>query len=130
MKVKRLQHLRKLMLATPPTRFDMNYWGRDEEPCGTTCCALGTAALDPEFVQQGLVGTWHGPKGNKSLEVLFGDEEGTDAGAKFFGISDEKATYLFMPSAYATYCYGENRVKPDDVVRHIDNLLLGLELER
>lgn len=127
MKVKRLQRLRKLMLEVDPAKFNMNYWGR-QQPCGTTCCALGTAACDLEFNVKGLKAMWRGDAEDniKGMEVQFEGYTDHEAGREFFGLGEKKSWYLFMPSSYPPF----EATTPLDVVRHIDNVLLGLELER
>lgn len=64
----RLVKLFHLILAAPTVHFNMNAWRYDkkrksnevpneaiiEHKCGTTACALGWAAADPEFNRSGL----------------------------------------------------------------------------
>lgn len=54
----RLHHLIEVLQRVRAAKqpFDIEYWmhNKTREPCGTTCCAGGYAALDPEFRAQGL----------------------------------------------------------------------------
>lgn len=73
--------------------------------CNTFACALGLAALDPEFQKQGLSYTFlHGHRdvwvGN--MIPTFDGEMGWDAGAKFFGITVDDSRYFFDPDCYAS----------------------------
>lgn len=34
--------------------FNLDTWADADEHCGTSCCAMGYAALDPKFIAQGL----------------------------------------------------------------------------
>ena len=57
MNTERLEHLITIMQDVTILRkkFDMNAWAtRDTNECGTTCCALGWAALDPKCMAEGL----------------------------------------------------------------------------
>jgi len=71
--------------------------------CNTFVCALGLAALDPEFNNQGLnfavvplthsLTAWMIPR--------FEGADGMDAGALFFDISGEDSRYFFDPDSYS-----------------------------
>lgn len=94
-----------------PIDFDMAEWGRhygDHKPeeknfCGTTACALGTAAMIPEFKRAGLRMEWQDETaeymddGNQEwvANVKFGKKTDILAGAAFFGLSKQDAVGLF-----------------------------------
>jgi hypothetical protein len=123
MNIERLKRLRQLLDEVETPRFDMELWG-NETPCGTTCCALGLAACDLEFKEQGLQAGWYscGPR-LRRMFPQFGDATGFEAGEKFFDITEAQSEYLFSPEAYED---GEDRkVMPQEVIEHIDELLDG-----
>jgi hypothetical protein len=96
--------------------FNMGVWGihtgghepPEENYCGTTACALGHAALMPEFQKLGLQPKWYKTTGETGIvygmDVKFDDgfsggrtwTDPTDAGAAFFHLSDGEATELFL----------------------------------
>lgn len=106
----RLLTLAHALIDTDDERFDMHHWGRhvgDHKPaaknfCGTSACALGTAALIPKFKREGLRIDWleleEDADGNKIYDanVLYGRHEGEHAGAAFFGLTREEAHALFL----------------------------------
>lgn len=58
MNTERLEHLITIMhdVTILHKKFDMNSWAiKSPMECGTTCCALGWAALDPKCIAEGLV---------------------------------------------------------------------------
>jgi hypothetical protein len=97
-------------------RFSMGTWGvhgPEHHPdenccCGTTACALGHAAMDPGFRRCGLRLEWGlslgweryydgaGYAANVVLKIKGRDElRGFDAGAEFFGLTQEEASFVF-----------------------------------
>lgn len=148
MNVPRLKRLKVVMARQDKfdTGFNMSSWasrgvpkiGRAGGPhlCGTTCCALGHAALDPVLSKQGLYllvranGGEHEVSSLQELvalgriawaEVHLADQHyGLDAAMEFFGLSCDEARYLFMPSHYP-----DRRVRPRHVIKHIDDVLAG-----
>jgi len=57
MNTERLEHLITIMqdVTTLRKKFDMKAWlTHNTNECGTTCCALGWAALDPKCIAEGL----------------------------------------------------------------------------
>lgn len=123
-----------------------NTVGDLKETCGTACCALGYAALDPVFVNQGLrlhievynekSGDWSGvyPESieafNKvmrrrnvdfgDVDIVFNDESSSWAAAKFFGIETEAANQLFMPYRYPT---DATPITPEMVIERIQQVI-------
>jgi len=58
MNTERLEHLITIMQDVTILRkkFDMSSWATSNtNECGTTCCALGWAALDPKCMAEGLI---------------------------------------------------------------------------
>jgi hypothetical protein len=110
--------------------------------CGTACCALGYAALDPQFRREGLKlfvraqgRGWHVGQlldrthstMPKTVDISFVDFHGYQhfyAAAVFFGIEEETAKWLFHPSRY-----DHNRVKPIDVRRRVRYVLANGEAD-
>lgn len=86
------------------TKFNMTTWG-----CDTSACALGSAALLPEFSAAGLQTRpsedWlaSDDERHENRYVVFVDPEtgaasqdSVDAGAEFFGITQDESHDLFM----------------------------------
>ena len=111
--------------------FDLRYWQASADPldfpdCGTTCCAVGLATLDPWFDSQGLR--------MSALErsPRFGAAFGFDAAAAFFEISDEAALALFGEDHYPRSEHVDHDracpfslATPEMVAQKIDALLDG-----
>lgn len=81
-------------------RFNMGHWGRvndKENPlsCGTSCCAMGLAALGGTFKRAGLTASvkeWRVRIKWKNRIV-----DGFLAAKRLFGITGEQAFILFAP---------------------------------
>lgn len=104
---------KKLLVAPPKgkpvTEFDLGKW-----KCGTAACALGSAALLPEFNEAGLI--------LDSTEVpAYNEETAEDAGAEFFGLSGRQAEYLFTPWTYPRGSY----TTPKTVAKRVREILEG-----
>ncbi|KGM36166.1 hypothetical protein [Inquilinus limosus] len=97
------------------TNVDLNDFGADNAVwrpgfnCGTVCCALGLAALDPEFQTAGL----HLSGGN----VYFENSNSYDAGAEFFEIPIDHAERIFYPD---DDLYGPRPHRPETVADVIE----------
>lgn len=103
--------------------FDMSRWVR-VHPCQTVCCALGHAALDPQFKKAGLVLDPKGEmvKAKSSEEGYF--RFGSGAASYFFGITEEEAQGLTYAGFYSkTSCL----ITPSDVVEKIKKLIKRYE---
>ncbi len=110
-------------------RFDIDLW---QDDCGTAACALGSACSHKPFIEAGLeIGKYN--DSNNFWPRLDG-EIGFEAGAKFFGITEDESQFLFDPDTYNDpedyeLCekYGfkdENlSVKPDDVALRVAKLI-------
>ena len=95
-------------MALPPERFDYGSWvgakwkDAQDLSCGTTACALGWAATLPSCRQEGLrLGRDRFGDGTVHLEGEDPRKGGTGsiaAACKVFGIDEEEAEFLFMPS--------------------------------
>jgi hypothetical protein len=129
---------------TPQLGFDMcawlGVWAGKVHACKTTACALGYAALDPRFQAMGLklvdnrsVGhprqdssvfrtveeynaalKEHGP--TLITMVVFEDQNGFEAGALLFDISDPAACYLFDPDYYEG---NGHDITPEQVIERV-----------
>lgn len=130
-------------LARPTTD---NLVGSLDASCGTACCAMGYAALDPDFRAEGLSMTletrdYNSGRGrwvetpvasiqdfntlirNQDLQIGFGGiafdgVEGFRAAAAFFDIAVYDADTLFSPDSY----HGRP-VTPERVIERIRDLL-------
>lgn len=155
MNIERMTYMRDLLMrdAANPTgaRFDLSTWvapaaghgdptsswqweiadtGELKTPptmsCGTVVCALGLAALDPEFNKQGLtfeVQPLPLKKGFAHMMPKCEGRTGFEAGARFFGISYGDARYLFDPDCYdgtPQHAEGERLV-----AQRIDDMMAG-----
>lgn len=91
-----------------------------EIKCKTASCALGTAALDPEFKKLGL--ELRARKyGNEMIADLHYDgKEGYTAAAAFFDLPHREAKHLFSPDAYSSPLL----VTPKEVVDRINEVIL------
>ena len=137
-RLKTLSHLlRNIRTEVPEVRvFDMDVFYRDsplryaaadddaqalypEGFCGTSACALGTAALYPPFQAKGL----NIDKG--CVSVTYKGHYNFKAAAEFFEISYGKAKAIFYPS---NRLYGTYKITPDMVADVIDNLVKTGEL--
>lgn len=71
--------------------------------CNTFACALGLAAIYPEFQKQGLNYTflYGGPDAMIGAMIpTFEGDTGWNAGAKFFDIAQDDSRYFFDPDCY------------------------------
>lgn len=118
MHIERLTALAALLDVTPPHSFDLGHWH-----CGTTACAVGTAALHPGFNAQGLsLRQWAG-----TIWVPVYDRDARsasvtswDAVTGFFELSFVQARYLFTEGAYP-----DEASKPADVATRIREFIQG-----
>lgn len=164
MNVERLQHLITILedVKTAQKPFGMGAWideykdglpvhggqrtGR--EMCGTACCALGYAALDPKCREDGLkmfaiINKSDGSDEPEDIEEeildissfnrillthkenfiaarpTFKHRDNFGAGGEYYDISYEAAEFLFSPDEYEE----SSVITPDDVINHINFLL-------
>lgn len=115
--------------------FNINSWwdihpsgfsiGQDlEKPCGTAACAIGWAACDPWFKEQGLSirAEALSKSGNpKWLVPHFQGARGFEAAAKLFGIEVYVAQVLFDPHEY--FPDEDVGTTPRDVIDRINHLI-------
>jgi hypothetical protein len=105
-RLRRLKILRELTAkALRRGDLDMGVFGA-KTPCGTVACALGHAALLPEFEKLGLEHEWFDHEDlfrQQSLRIFAETPTGTrtfvDAGAWFFGIHPGEAFNIFMTNS-------------------------------
>lgn len=101
-KLRRLRRLGDIVRAAKPETFDMSMWG-EQTPCGTVLCAFGHAAMDKTFQKYGLKPRWLNSlfmPDTKCLEIRFKRYRENDAASAFFGISAEKAEWLFTDTEF------------------------------
>lgn len=153
MNVDRLNHLITILeeAVVKEKSFYMGAWGKLDERkpniCNTASCALGTAAMNKQCIEDGLVMmafydndderiTWpltdrtawdrafaamaegHGV----DLVPRYDEREGFYAGMEYYEINEEQANYLFDPSQYEGSTWD---VKPYDVIVHVRDVLNG-----
>ena len=121
--------------------FDMGAWTsvRSGEPCRTSACALGYAALDSRFQAMGLtLVNSHDPRqtfwtaqevnaairaqtiGSNMLAIpTYEGEQGFEAGSSLFDISARASTYLFDPDSYP-----RGYISPDDVIERVHEVVM------
>ncbi len=94
-------------------QFDMSDWySPPGDGCGTSACALGWAALDPDFQSVGV--------GIDDQNITFGTGRGCGAATYLFGISRVEAERLFMPAKYDAPSHD---ITPSDVILRIHQVL-------
>lgn len=97
--------------------------------CGTMVCALGLAMVSGIFAKHGLTGTAVlSSSGGVALVPTCNGEDGFDAGAELFSISNEDSRYFFDPDCY----YGTPREAEGEllVAQRIDDFINGIVDER
>lgn len=113
MRTDRLIQLIALLETVPPEHFNIGAW-----KCGTAGCAIGWAAQDPGFIEQGLhlENVYEGV-----VEPVYwiGDErlDNFDAVEVFFELTQNQAFHLFASHAYNEFA------TPQDVINRIKELL-------
>jgi len=156
MNIERLQRLLHIMreLEVKDRVLTMGTWAEPIEDddggtiCGTSCCALGWAALDPELHAQGLtlmletVETESGELPIATPEELLAvmrknphgcyypkfEDEGSaiESAVNFFGITREQSEWLFNPSTYRFGGYvrfSSHLITPLMVIRRLEKLI-------
>lgn len=147
MNVERLRKLQAELRAFRKTKkleFNMDHWfqGKLSEPtgeftsfgyklpeniCSTAACALGLAAMMPEFEKAGLKLRVYGRDRFLAGGVEY-DHEGCsyqddEAGAWFFGLTKDEAEALFLPGSYGRS--SNPRITPKQVAKRIDAIIAG-----
>jgi hypothetical protein len=107
----RLEHLIEVLTGVKEkgSHFDMASWFFD---CGTPACALGYAAVDPEFVEQGLR--------RHLFDVDYAGYRGYSAAQLFFELSWSGTRYIFSGTSY---CPLDNETTAMDVIDHIRQVM-------
>lgn len=125
--------LRKIIEENRPFNMNVPWVKSSREPCGTVCCALGAAALDPRLQAKGLHLRLHHsfdkhrvvktveefvkrPKWQQAVYVNYKSYTNFEAGAKFYGISYVASQMLFDPNTYSF------TATPSDVIARIMEL--------
>lgn len=110
---RRLLRLADRLDALRADAFNIRYWvhgesgprdhldlEEDDQPhCGTVCCAVGYAAMLPEFKAEGLGLEWSAD--DRRFEPTFAGRMGWGAVIAFFGIPGDVAAELFTWHRYA-----------------------------
>jgi hypothetical protein len=105
---KRLLKLARFLEKLPNERFNYAYWvgkdwkGASDLSCGTTACALGWAAVMPEFRKLGLE-LRRDPNIRPILPIIQNRNTGSgfiSAAMEIFGLTLHQAEKLFIPYTY------------------------------
>ena len=111
----RLQRLAELLDNVNPRLFDMDHWARhvgrdgtdfhdsDKIECRTAACAVGWAASDPWFREQGLTlkkGFHSHDHDGYYWSPAFADFLNAGAVEAFFDLEYDEANHLFIGSEY------------------------------
>lgn len=135
MRLERLYKLREMLMSVRRNRvlvlngkktyFHMNIFVSTREDtdiedipefCSTASCALGSASLLPWFRRRGLV-----PE-IEQYSVRFKYYYDFEAGAKFFGITEDESYYLFDPHDYYNVDM-PHKITPSMVRKRVDRLI-------
>jgi hypothetical protein len=86
-------------------RFDMRFWCGTGfvVNCGSAACAMGTAMLHPWFIERGLKAKVKVKSPSYSTRYAvpsFDGKEDFAAAARFFGITEDQADWLFAATSY------------------------------
>ena len=110
----RLLQLRRVVLAAPESRFDMNHFR-----CGTAMCAAGWAASDPWFTERGL----HLAGEGDAVAIRFAEDsfDSFSALEVFFLLSAQDTERLFAAEAIS----GTGPITKEEVIENIDRILAG-----
>lgn len=165
-KLRRLQHLKTILqnVQDQKKNFFMGAWAapiRDgivdifadlsssspviHEPCGTAACALGYAAMDPQFFEEGLrlkyreadeILKIYNPRTDGTIYPWMAypyfyhtGDSGYEAAIEFFGISHNQAHYLFDPEEYVPVDWDDDDgpvITAVDVIARVDEVIAQL----
>lgn len=120
MNIARLKQLIRVLLNAPIERFDMIEW-----KCGTTACAAGWAAQDPDFNIEGFV-LAEKTRTEPARPAYIMEHETLyewEAIMAFFGLDEIQAGHLFLDLAYVDEHGKEFFARPQDVVDRIEKLI-------
>ena len=132
--IERLQKLNAFLGTIKPSKFSHASTGSipyngfnviaDINIPGATADALGYAAMMPDFRRTGLTINWCAKVYQccRYAYVQFGEVDSEDAGAVFFGLSDEEARYLFVPGSGPDYI-GTARITHADYCRRLGEFI-------
>jgi hypothetical protein len=123
----RLQHLITILERVPPSHLEMEGW-----ICGTSACAIGWAARDPVFNQQGFM--LRNTRSPFPVYVLDGapvadNPDSWDAVMAFFELTLDDALYMFSHRMYTSDEKDDEgfsktfKPTPADVIARIRELL-------
>lgn len=97
--------------------FDFSTFGRLEPTCHTAACALGMAAMLPEFREQGL--GYRVLLGSIHIELENCDKGSFGSAAKFFDITEDEVEELFDPLHY----YNGSATAPYEIADNIEEFI-------
>lgn len=130
---RRLCRLVEILRELPDARFDYTQWigtdwqGNPDLSCGTTACALGWAAADPEFQRLGLSPAWRSQQPVIEYQDGLVISYGFTAAAHFFGVTAMESSFLFGPNNedFPPYYWTSPRgaATPGMVADHIDHFI-------
>jgi len=122
-RIEKLKQLKNLMdnhdkyFGRQNTSFCLHTWTSKTE-CGTSACALGSAAQHKPFMKRGLHLVNKEGYYTTREEPYFQGDYGMDAGKEFFEITLEESLWLFDPDAYFT-----SDIKLEHVSHRINTLI-------
>ena len=116
-----LRLARDILPNVPEENFKMITW-----KCGTSACAVGWAASDPQFNEEGFELDKHceGPLAIFMFTPWYEGIGGWSAVENFFGIDFDHAQYLFSDEAYSIVDSNE-RITKEQVIQRIEEFVAG-----
>lgn len=138
-----------LATQVPSNRFDMLIWAVifqvENQPdylstetfsqggCGTSACALGHAAMIPEFNQLGLRAAIYDSSfcgRNHHYLISYEGADGIHAGANFFGIDTDCSSRIFAPEVPYRNFLGNQSLSGVTIETVINNIDFVLDYQR
>lgn len=120
MNIARLKHLIRILLNAPVERFDMIEW-----KCGTSACAAGWAAQDPDFNIEGFV-LAEKTRTEPAMPAYIQEHETLyewNAIMAFFELDRFQAAHLFLDLEYVDGYGKQFFARPKDVVERIEKMI-------
>ena len=114
-----LRLARDILPNVPEENFDLGMW-----KCGTSACAVGWAACDPQFNKEGFrLQEFSNHRFQPYYEIS--ECRSWEAVERFFELRNKDAEYLFSGEAYrsAAYCYWSATKK--QVIERIEEFVAG-----
>lgn len=121
--VENLQQLKRVVRDRPDDQFDMVFLAKKTD-CGTVACAIGSAAMDPWFLQNTPISSALSvailPDGEVKMVI---SHDMDDILAELFDLCEEDIDNLFYTNTTP------GNVTKDMVLENIDRLIAGLLAE-